>query len=54
MSEGPIELIDEKGTLVGFVRRLPTPREIEFAKRRVGKPGPKFTVDQLIAKVEAT
>jgi hypothetical protein len=35
-----------------MVLRPPTPQEIEVAKSRVGKPGPKFTVEQLIAKVE--
>jgi hypothetical protein len=53
-SEGPIELIDEKGVRVGIVRRPPTSHEIEVARSRVGEPGPKFTVEELIAKVEAS
>ncbi len=52
-SEGPIELVDDKGMRVGVVRRPPTDQEIENAKSRVGSDGPKFTVAELIAKVEA-
>jgi len=52
-SDGQIELVDGRGEHVGVVRRPPTEQEIEFAKRRVGSQGPKFTVDELIAKVEA-
>lgn len=52
-SEGRIELVDDQGNRVGFVRRPPTDDEIKFATSRVGSSGPKFTVDELIAKVEA-
>ena len=52
-SDGQIELVDDEGNRVGVVRRPPTENEIEFAKSRVGSKGPKFTVDQLIAKVES-
>ena len=52
-SDGQIELVDEQGNRVGVVRRPPTDDEIKYAKSRVGSKGPKFTVDQLIAKVEA-
>ncbi len=51
-SDGRIELVDDEGNRVGFVRRPPTDDEIKFAKSRVGSCGPKFTVDELIAKVE--
>jgi hypothetical protein len=53
-SEGPIELFDDQGTCLGTVHRPPTAEEIELAKQRSGKIGPKFTIEQLIAKVEAT
>ncbi len=52
-SDGRIELVDDQGNRVGIVRRPPTEDEIEFAKSRVGTPGQKFTVDELLAKVEA-
>jgi len=52
-SDGRIELVDDQGNRVGVVRRPPTEDEIKFAKSRVGSSGPKFTVDELIAKVEA-
>ena len=52
-SDGQIELVDEQGHRVGVVRRPPTEEEIQFAKSRSGGKGPKFTVDELIAKVEA-
>ena len=52
-SDGQIELVDDQGNRVGVVRRPPTKDEIEYAKSRVGRKGPKVTVDELIAKVEA-
>ena len=52
-SDGPIELVDDNGVQVGVVRRPPTEQEIETARARVGSKGPKFTVDELIAKVDA-
>jgi hypothetical protein len=52
-SEGQVELVDDQGNRVGVVRRPPTEDEIAYAKSRVGCMGPKFTVDELIAKVEA-
>ena len=52
-SDGPIELVDAQGACVGIVRRPPSEEEIAFARSRVGHAGPKFTVAELIAKVEA-
>ncbi len=52
-SDGQVELVDPSGNRLGVVRRPPTEEEIKFARTRVGAPGPKFTVDELIAKVEA-
>lgn len=52
-ADGQVELVDDQGRPVGVVRRSPTEQEIEFAKGRIGGKGPTFTVDQLIAKVEA-
>jgi hypothetical protein len=52
-SDGQIELVDDQGNRLGFVRRPPTDEEIKYAKSRVGSAGPKFTVDELIAKIEA-
>ncbi len=52
-SDGQIELVDDQGNRVGVVRRPPTENEIKFAKSRVGSTGPKVTVDELIAKIEA-
>ncbi len=51
-SEGQVELVDDQGNRVGVVRRPPTEDEIKYAKSRVGSPGPKFTVDEVMAKVE--
>jgi len=52
-SDGQIELVDNQGQCVGVVRRQPTELEIQIAKSRIGSSGPKFTIDELIAKVEA-
>ena len=52
-SDGHIELVDDQGNRVGVVRRPPTEDEIKYAKSRMGTEGPKFTVDELIAKVES-
>jgi len=52
-SDGQIELVDSQGQRLGIVRRAPTDEEIMVAKSRVGGKGPKFTVDELIAKIEA-
>ncbi len=52
-AEGQVELVDDQGNRIGVVRRPPTDDEIEFAKSRMGSKGPKVTVDELIAKVEA-
>lgn len=51
--DGPIELVDGQGKRVGVVRRPPTEEEINYAKSRVGSMGPKFSVNELITKVEA-
>jgi hypothetical protein len=52
-SVGQIELVDDQGARVGVVCRTPTEDEISYAKSRMGSMGPKFSVDELIAKVEA-
>ena len=52
-SDGQIELVDDQGNRVGVVRRPPTEDEIKYAKTRIGRQERKFTVDELIAKVEA-
>ncbi len=52
-SDGQVELVDDQGNRVGVVRRPPTEEEIEYAKSRVGSKGPKLTVEELIAKVNA-
>lgn len=52
-SNGEIELVDDQGNRVGLVRRLPTEDEIKYAKSRVGSAGPKFTMNEVIAKVES-
>ena len=52
-SEGQVELVDDQGNRVGVVCRPPAEDEIKYAKSRVGSPRPKFTVDEVIAKVEA-
>jgi hypothetical protein len=52
-SQGQVELVDDLGNHVGVVRRPPTEDEIKYAKSRVGSAGPKFTMDEVIAKVEA-
>ena len=52
-SQGHIELVDSQGHCVGVVRRPPTDDEIVAAKARIGINGPKFTIDEVIAKVEA-
>lgn len=52
-ADGLVELVDDQGNCLGVVRRPPTEDEIKFAKSRMGSKGPKVTVDELIAKVEA-
>lgn len=52
-SDGQVELVDDQGNRVGVVRRPPTEDEIKYAKSRVGSAGPKFTVEEVLAKVEA-
>jgi hypothetical protein len=52
-ADGQVELIDDQGNRVAVVRRPPTEAEIEFAKSRMRSKGPKITIDELIAKVEA-
>ena len=52
-ADGQVELVDDRGNRIGVVRRPPTEDEIAFAKSRIGIKGPKATVDELIAKVEA-
>ena len=52
-SEGQVELVDGLGNRVGVVRRPPTEDEIKFAKSRTSSEGPKFTVDEVIANIEA-
>lgn len=52
-AKGQVELVDEQGNRLGIVRRPPTVEEIRFAMSRVGKTGPKVTIDELIAKVES-
>ena len=52
-SDGHVELVDDQGNRVGVVRRPPTAEEVQFAKSRVGGSSPKFTIDELVAKVEA-
>ena len=52
-SEGQVELVDDLGNRVGVVRRPPTEDEVKYAKSRIGSAGPKFTVDEVIAKIEA-
>ncbi|MEO8269167.1 MAG: hypothetical protein ABI557_05575 [Aureliella sp.] len=52
-SGGPIELVDEQGNRLAVVRRPPSDDDIKLAKSRMGGKGPQFTVDELIAKVEA-
>lgn len=52
-AEGQVELVDDQGNRIGVVRRPPTDNEIEVAKAKMGSTGPKVTIDELIAKVEA-
>lgn len=52
-AEGQVELVDDQGNRLGVVRRPPTAAEIEDAKSRMGSTGPTFTIDELIAQVEA-
>jgi hypothetical protein len=52
-SEGQVELVDDQGNRLGIVLRGPTEDEFAYAKSRVGSAGPKFTVDEVVAKIEA-
>ena len=45
--EGPIELVDANGQLVGHVRRPPTESEIARAKRRASRGGKTLTWEQV-------
>jgi len=46
-------LVDDQGNRVGVVRPAPTEDEIQIAKSRIWRESPKFTIDELIEKVEA-
>jgi hypothetical protein len=50
---GCVELVDGQGNRVGVIRRPPSDDEIAFAKSRIGSNGPRLTIDEVIAKVEA-
>lgn len=52
-SDGRVELVDEKGNRLGIVQCPATDEEVQFAKSRMGTPGPKVTFDELIARVES-
>jgi len=52
-SDGQVELVDDQGQRVAIARRPPSQEEIEFAKSRMRSKGPKFTADEVIAKIEA-
>jgi hypothetical protein len=52
-SDGQVELVDEQGQPVAIARRPPTQEEIDFAKSRIGSKGPRFTAEEVIAKLEA-
>ena len=46
--EGPIELVDSNGQIVGVVRRPPTESEIERAKQRASHGGEILTWTQVM------
>lgn len=50
-SEGPIELIDAQGQMIGVVRRPPTEAEIERARSRASQDGKRLSWAQVAAKV---
>jgi hypothetical protein len=49
--EGPIELVDSKGQIIGLVRRPPTESEIERAKHRASHGGATLTWEQVEVKL---
>lgn len=49
--EGPIELVDSSGQVVGVVRRPPTESEIERAKHRASRGGETLTWAQVRTKL---
>jgi hypothetical protein len=51
--EGPIELVDANGQMVGVVKRPPTADEIARARERSSQGGETLTWAQLMAKVRA-
>ncbi len=51
-SEGPIELVDADGKIIGVVRRPPTEAEIERARSRATRDGKRLSWAQVVAKVK--
>ena len=51
--EGPIELIDSNGKMIGVVRRPPTDDEVARAKEHSSRGRQTLTRAQLMAKVSA-
>ena len=49
--EGPIELVDSNGQIVGLVRRPPTESEIERAMQRASHGGEQLTWAQVRTKI---
>ena len=50
-SEGPIELVDAQGQMIGVVRRPPTEAEIERARSRASQDGKRLSWARGAAKV---
>lgn len=51
--EGPIELVDSYGQIIGVVRRPPSEAEIERARNRASKDGTRLSWAQVAAKIRA-
>ena len=52
--DGPIELVDSNGQIVGVVRRAPSQSEIAQAKQRASHGGETLTWDQVRTKLRQT
>lgn len=52
-ANGSVEILDDRGILVGFLSRkiLATPEEIAEAKRRLKSPGPWQTTKEFLARL---
>ena len=48
-----VEVRDQSGRLLGHIEARVPPEEIAIAKARRGLPGPRYTIDQVVAHLQS-